>query len=70
MKKFTKWENVCVRYSSGGIAFLLQKRVCENTGETQFINRNVNKLPKFTSVLGWELFHKSENTLPDLINKS
>ena len=61
--KYTKWENVCVRWDYCGKAYLLQKRICEETGEIQFVNRLIDK-PRFFGSL---LFHRSENTLPDLL---
>lgn len=52
----TLWENVGVRQSANGHWFLLQKRTHKD-GRVEFCNRSIDKLPRFTSILGWELFH-------------
>lgn len=61
MKTWSKWKSICVRWDCDGIAFLLQKRECTETGEIQFINRKVDR-----TFWSYRLFHRSENRLPDL----
>ena len=68
MKKYTNWENVNIRRNCNGHYYLLQMRI-RSDGKIQFVNRNIDKLPKFTSVLGMELFQNEQESPNNFLKK-